>query len=178
MVKQTRYWCLTINNPDNDYVVLFNELLMEYVVYQYEIGESGTKHIQMFLIMKKVVRMSGIKKLFPTAHIESMKGTPSQARAYCMKEDTRLVDTFPFEMGDFKNVTSGSRTDLQGICDMIKIKPENTEFQFNPTYIRNKRNIDQLIAEVQPERTFKPNVFGCMENQVLVKRVQCMILLS
>ena len=155
-MAQSRYWCFTINNPKDDIVFLPKH--MTYLVYQYEIApETGTRHIQGFVVHNKVVRMTAIKKFYPTAHIERMRGSSTEASDYCKKIDSREPGTEFHEFGKCP-LGSGQRTDLQAICDSINENKSCVEFKYTATYVRNKRNIDQLVAESQPDRTFKPEV--------------------
>lgn len=97
-----RAWCFTLNNPEEHGIVddVLPVLAQErYVVWQRERGENGTPHIQGYIELHNPVRLSAMKLWLPSAHFEVRRGTREQARAYCMKEDTR--DAGPWERGDF-----------------------------------------------------------------------------
>jgi len=47
---------------------------------------TGKKHFQGFAYARKAMKLTGWKKLFPTAHIEHMRGNFSQNEKYCSKE--------------------------------------------------------------------------------------------
>lgn len=80
-------WCFTLNNYTEDEVKKLKESTdFKYLVYGIEKGESGTPHLQGFLIYKNKCRMSALKKLLPRAHWEAAKGQAYQAAQYCMKE--------------------------------------------------------------------------------------------
>lgn len=67
-----------------------------------EVGENGTKHLQGFISFKFRTKFSTVKKQLPTAHIEKMLGTPTQASDYCKKDgDFEEFGTLPeyFESG-------------------------------------------------------------------------------
>lgn len=70
-------------------------------------------------------RMAQVKTLCTdnTMHLAPMRGTPEQARAYCMKEDTRYEGCVPLEYGiwDPKG-QQGKRNDL---ADMYKMVVDN-----------------------------------------------------
>lgn len=53
-------------------------------------GENQTPHIQGYLELKNPARISGVKALFPRAHLEARKGTRAQALNYVIKDQTRL----------------------------------------------------------------------------------------
>lgn len=84
-----------------------------YSVYQGEIGEEGTPHYQGYLEFKCNVRLSALVAIIPGAHFERRRGTAHEARAYCMKEDTREEE--PIESGVFSGGRDrqGSRMDLE-----------------------------------------------------------------
>lgn len=85
-----KHWCFTVNNPTEEDGRLLHESFeagnIEYVVIGHEKGEEGTPHIQGYLCLKVKLRMTGVKKMLPRAHLEGMKGTPQQASDYCKKE--------------------------------------------------------------------------------------------
>ena len=101
---QLRNYLLTINNEERSDEVLFEYCKdlnnIKYFVFQREKGhETGTEHIQMYLEFSMSKKFDTIKSYFPKAHIEARNGTKSQARDYCMKEDTRISG--PYEYGNF-----------------------------------------------------------------------------
>jgi len=91
-------WCYTVNNyttlPD------FGDDC-EYHVYGKEVGESGTPHLQGFVIFTgRGKRLTALKKLIPTAHWERARGTNAQASAYCKKDGVFYeVGVMPPEKG-------------------------------------------------------------------------------
>jgi len=58
----------------------------DYHVYGFEVGESGTPHVQGFVCLKKRMRLTGLKKILPRAHFEVAKGSVTQNVEYCSKE--------------------------------------------------------------------------------------------
>lgn len=88
---QGKYWCFTVNNytdEDVDRIQDVDELDREwsYVVIGKEIGEGGTPHLQGYIEMNKVKRLSAMKKLMPKAHFEVRLGSSKQASEYCKKD--------------------------------------------------------------------------------------------
>ncbi|WP_458407197.1 replication protein [Anaerotignum sp.] len=90
--KQSKYWLLTINNPDHHSITeesiieTLNLFQLEYWCYGKEISETGTPHFHIFMVLKTSSRFSTIKRRFPTAHIEDSKGMPAENRNYVSKE--------------------------------------------------------------------------------------------
>lgn len=128
MDSPSRSWCITWNNPPVGFIerkgvmvdVEPGELIPEnpgikYAVWQMEVGSTGTSHLQGYIELIKPQRMSWIKKLLgANVHCEKRRGTPEEARAYCMKEDTRVAG--PFEIGKWEKVGQGRRSDLHEVC--------------------------------------------------------------
>jgi len=86
MAPRAKCWCLTLNNPEVD-CLGFNEDTDEYMICGIEIApNTGTQHIQAYLMLKERVRFEKIKRRFPTAHIEHAKASPETNRAYCVKD--------------------------------------------------------------------------------------------
>lgn len=94
----------------------FAELGATYMVYQLEMGEEGTPHLQGYLQFGQAVRRSAIAKVLDSAWMEPARGDPEQAKKYCTKED-RLEG--PFEFGRMKG-GQGSRVDILALRDAVK----------------------------------------------------------
>lgn len=58
----------------------------KYLCYGREVGASGTPHLQGLLYMANACTLTSLKKHFPSPHFERMRGTFSQAIAYCKKD--------------------------------------------------------------------------------------------
>jgi hypothetical protein len=101
---QAKHWCFTLNNPDHhiddDLEELIKDGTLEYAVFQLEIGEEGTEHFQGFLTASKKIRLTALKKIFPTAHWEIARN-PEEAAAYCKKEDSRVEGPWEFGKANF-----------------------------------------------------------------------------
>lgn len=93
-----RKWVFTINNPTVEFIDLENVPSdVRYMVYQKEAGASGTVHFQGYVELRKPQRMSWMKKWLGEGHFEHMRSNRNAARAYCMKEESRIAG--PFEYG-------------------------------------------------------------------------------
>lgn len=60
---------------------------VQYIIYGKETGKNGTDHYQMFVVFRRTVSFTKVKKIFPRAHIEHARGTFNEARTYCTKQD-------------------------------------------------------------------------------------------
>lgn len=87
-MSRARAWVFTVNNyTDEEEDLLFHTPDgVRYICVGREIGDSGTPHLQGYMVFDNAVRLSTCKKLLPRAHWEVRRGTDKQAREYCMKE--------------------------------------------------------------------------------------------
>ena len=111
--SQSRRWVFTLNNPSDAEWQAFRNLADEleekgirYVVGGDERGESGTRHIQGFVIFHQPKRFSAVRGLWPRAHIEPARGSSRQAADYCKKDGTYI------EFGDMPD-SQGRRRDIE-----------------------------------------------------------------
>jgi hypothetical protein len=126
--SQARDWCFTVNNPtqsENEFLAYLQTLDdIRYVVFQRERApETGTEHYQGYFEFTQPKWFSTIKNYLSKiaigvdAHIEQRKGKRSQARDYCMDEETRISPQY-YEWGEF--IEGGERTDLTDIMHDIE----------------------------------------------------------
>lgn len=104
---------------------------VSYIVYQTEVGDSGTPHIQGYMeISGSRVRRSWLVNNLPFlagAFVDVAKGTAIQNKEYCTKEP-RISG--PWETGTaVEPVGAGTRTDLNEI--MALIETGHTDFELS-----------------------------------------------
>lgn len=97
-------WCFTINNytPAEQQAILDSADNFDYLVVGRELGDSGTPHLQGFLILQTKLRLRNVKALpgFQRAHLEVARGTPKEASDYCKKDsDFSEFGTLPSGQG-------------------------------------------------------------------------------
>ncbi len=108
----------------------FCEAECKYAIAAYEVGESGTPHIQAYMQLKRRLSLNQLQELCcPTAHYEMAKGSAKHNQSYIRKGsqshqefDTQGVNganygndlELFFEMG--RAITKGQRTDLDEIA--------------------------------------------------------------
>lgn len=85
-MAQTTRWCFTLNNFTDAEVGILRALQIVYLVFGYEVGESGTPHLQGFVVFPKNQRLSAVKKVLERAHWEPARGSTAQAADYCKKD--------------------------------------------------------------------------------------------
>lgn len=83
---ESKYWCFTLNNYTNEErtKIELNEDY-DYLVYGYEVGESGTPHLQGYIELKKKKRLTALKKISNRANWGKRLGTSEEASKYCKK---------------------------------------------------------------------------------------------
>lgn len=84
-----RCWILTINNyaqSDLDTLESLKPKLKKHS-WQSEVGKEGTEHLQVCLWFENQRTFTGMKRLFPKAHIEKAKNWQA-CMNYCKKADT------------------------------------------------------------------------------------------
>ncbi|KFZ26607.1 MAG: putative viral replication protein [Candidatus Izimaplasma bacterium HR2] len=156
-MNRSRNWLLTINykedTPTNndellDYIKDIKSLT--YTAFQLEQGEKGTKHHQIYISFEHAKSFETIKKYFPKAHIEAMKGTPEQASEYCTKPDTRLLE--PIIYGELP--IKGKRTDLEDIYKMIASGFSDMQIRetYPSQYIRYNHKFKEIRQEILEEQ--------------------------
>ena len=125
--KQSRQYQLTINNPSEEYshskikeIATLKFKTFEFLAMADEIGEENTYHTHIFICFKSAVRFSTIKKHFPKAHIESVKGTVKDNIDYIKKQ------------GKWKD-TDKAETSVEGSYEELGERPTDNKGK-NPLY--------------------------------------------
>lgn len=147
-------WCITINNTEH--FIPYVPSIMGYLVQGKEIAPStGTKHIQAYVQFNKKMRLTAIKKLYPTAHLEPAKGNPDQNREYCVKDGDYQEDGVISKQGKrndlerFKCIIDDGVGGGRSTSDIIgELRTVNYG-----SYIRYERALIRDIQRQIPDRT-------------------------
>ncbi len=107
---RSRCWVITINNYKENTMKLLQELkLIRYGFAGYEIGDSGTPHIQGYIQTHKPYTRSSLQRHLVKADIRGYiaiaKGSVKDNHIYCSKDGDYK------EWGEAK--TQGQRTDIR-----------------------------------------------------------------
>ncbi len=161
-----KFWCFTLNNPQLAEEAFGNMIALEwqirYVVFQHETGEEGTPHYQGYVEFNRRKRFTAVKRLLPTAHWEIKRGGRSEAREYCLKDDTRTPEHEPVELGRWipSREDDQQPSALSHIGEMIKegtslkrIASEHPE-----AYMRYHKGIQALQNMISFPREDPPEV--------------------
>ncbi len=167
--NRQRTWCFTINNPSTTWARhgLFIAQVQtcthfRYMVFQEERGTNNTPHYQGYIEFDSPMRFQAVTMLFlGKAHLEIRRGTRSQAREYCMKEESRTAG--PYEVGDWRRGGQGTRNDLLSISDEIQKGANEADIasEYPVSYIKFHSGINKLILLCTDTRTVPPKIILC-----------------
>lgn len=113
----SRRWVFTLNNPDG--LITEQDFIAwgaKYLVYQEEVGASGTHHLQGYIEVGRPARFSVFVGL-EGAHFEPAMGTSAECVAYCTKSDTRVGG--PYTYGT-QSTGQGTRADILALRDAVR----------------------------------------------------------
>lgn len=86
-MARKRDWCFTLNNYTEEDLTRLEKFDEKYLIFGFEEGKSGTKHLQGYVEFNNPRCLSGVKKLIANGgHFEERKGSPEQAIKYCKKD--------------------------------------------------------------------------------------------
>lgn len=81
-----RNFCFTLNNYTEEEVRIIKDIECKYLVFGFEVGESGTPHLQGYIMFEHPQLFSNMKSRLLRSHIEVAKGSATQNINYCIKE--------------------------------------------------------------------------------------------
>lgn len=156
---RSKYFVYTLNNYTQDELDRLRNLGRDdgvlYHVHGREVGEHGTPHLQGYIEFASRLRLNQVKRICgDRIHFEQRRGTPQQARDYCIKDGDY------WETGDISTVSQGSRTDLAEACELIKSgkRVRDVAEQCPTTFVKYSRGLLALRKQLAEKRTWKPNV--------------------
>lgn len=95
---QSFYFCFTLNNYTNEDIIILQEIMKvecDWFVFQEEIGESGTPHLQGTLKLKKKKRLTELKKWHQKVHWESTRAVKDSI-VYCTAQSKRSGNVYSY----------------------------------------------------------------------------------
>lgn len=110
---QSTRWCYTLNNYTPEDEQRLQSIECKYHIYGRERGQSGTSHLQGFVVFRSRKRFNSAKSILGNqVHLEVARGTSEQAADYCRK------DGDIFERGS--PPSQGKRTDWELFIDWCR----------------------------------------------------------
>lgn len=152
-----RRFVFTLNNPASNEIDFARTPLIKYASWQLEKGASGTPHLQGYVELSRPQRFSYFRDILAGAHFEIARGSPTQARDYTRKEDSRLDG--PWEYGQFTD-NQGSRSDLMEIKRKLDegMEIEQIADEHFGSWNRYRQSFIIYRGYKQPKRTSKTKV--------------------
>lgn len=167
---RSRKWQLTINNPlDHGFDhenIRFQLSKFKNLVYWClcdETGEEGTYHTHIYIQCSEAVRFATVKKRFPKAHLEYVRGTAQENRDYIRKEgkylgtvkaETNHINTFeedgelPIERGYNK------ANEYADLLDMMKEGMSIYQIiEECPQYLLQLDKLERAILAIRKEKS-------------------------
>jgi len=130
---------------------------VQHITFQKEIcPNTGGKHYQVYIQMKRKSRMSAVMKLLkinPDAwHAEVARGTPEEGMIYCSKDKTRAPGKTATSVGELSK--QGERTDLHDYAAAIRRGASKRQLaETHPTQLlKYPRGTEALQAAVAKQR--------------------------
>lgn len=189
-MSRSAYWCIT------DYVhldqVWWEEVCdaQEHIqgcAAQHETApDTGRPHIQAFIVAPQRPRFAQVQSWFPGAHIERMRGTPSQAWDYCLKD----ASATPAEDGGWRFIYGdrprdpepGRRSDLERIRDCVKSGMRWTQIiEEVPGALRYRKEIKMYEEALEEEKVVEPeqvllrnwqlDLYGMLQGDPVSRRI-------
>jgi hypothetical protein len=126
-MSRAKNWTITINNHGEEDFIRLRKLFDDhgeasgarYLIFQQEVGEQGTPHIQGFISFKSQLRLAAVKKMVgDRAHLEVARGSPLKNREYCSKSKSAVEGTME-EFGELPG-PERKRTDLDEFKEAVR----------------------------------------------------------
>ncbi len=151
---KTRGYAVTLNNPgpQDEKDVRTLAAKAQYAVVGMEIGtEEGTPHYQAYFYFENAISFASIKKSLPKAHIEQARGSPTQNRAYCTKDNAILLELGDLPVQGVRSDLDFVRSELQGGANMAGIVAIARSFQ-------SIKVAEAWLTYNEPERSTAPEI--------------------
>ena len=151
---QAKNWLFTENNPTGDSIQRYMDLECQWLCLckEHQDDENQTPHIHCAVCFKGRRDINALKKLFPRAHIDKMRGTPQDCKTYLTKEDTN-----PFEKGEMPVSTRITKEQQKKKWDDAYIAAKEGRFDDIPRdfWIRYQNSFKQIYYDNRKDNSFE-----------------------
>ena len=152
-------WCFTINNYSDSDTFAVRHMCsrpnIKYGIFGFEVGESGTKHIQGYVRFQSSTSFDCMRKKLIRANLQVANGTDLQNQTYCSKDGDHT------EYGEPQDDKQGARNDIRGVTQLIRsgdITQSDFMWEYPEMYVRYGRMFQKMFEEMAPKRTTEPIV--------------------
>jgi len=127
---EAKHFCFTFNNYlkyglNGDKVLEKLQKISKKIVFQEEVGESGTPHLQGYVELIKKQRITALKKaVHDTIHWEVCRDVDASIE-YCQKGETRVGNVYSFGFPIDVKVINKLYPWQQEVVNMISIEPDD-----------------------------------------------------
>lgn len=146
MSKRSRDFAFTINNYTISDIALVLSLELvykaKYLLAGFEVGDSGTPHIQGYVYFKDAKSLDKLKKLLPRAHVEVAKGSPWHNFVYCSEDGDY------YEAGEYPQQGKASYKMIEAA-----MKSPEKNMQLYTQYRKAFREVQSMKPPPQKKRT-------------------------
>lgn len=164
---QTKYFVFTLNNYTSTQIDALDSWVhtsCTFATWGFEIGDSGTPHLQGYLELRTRKRRSTLKRELSeiglnSIHLERRRGTGQQASDYCHDPD-KVHEQPGFFYGTLAQPEQGKRNDLAALReDLLDGQPLRhiAENHFG-SFLRYQRGILAFRNVVAPQRMWPTDV--------------------
>ena len=173
-MSKAKNWCFTLNNYSDGDLERLNRLVetnrdVSYLIYGKEVADSGTPHLQGFIVHKQRVRLSQIKSIIGSnPHLEIARNVNASV-LYCKKEGDWT------EFGS-RSGGQGVRTDLDSFKDAVKggmlnlkdIREAHSDIfakypRFVSDYVRD--HFPKVVIPDHPLRSWQQHLYDLLEEE-------------
>jgi len=160
-------WSMTINNPDDNDMVLVRNPNPEYIrqlIWTPEEGDKdGTPHVQAFIKLMKQQRMSFIKKLFPRGHFKSITADEYKHNCshYAQKDDKTTIGSHVITYNEqIPDVVQFLRSMLEEACgcDPTNDNQPDTADAWLANWYRPNEILQRCVEEEKRAVAKRPSV--------------------
>ena len=125
---QYNYWFFTYNNYKIEQIEQIEQIFRhecKWYIFQEEIGDGGTKHLQGTICLKNKQRLSQLKHIEPAIHWEPTKSVKSSIE-YCTKYETRSGKIYYYGIDIPKPIKVSEPYGWQlNVMEIIKNEPDD-----------------------------------------------------